>query len=664
MAHIEEEVVKGGIGIREGLVKIVARSNAETLAWVMLRQRLVDAEDEGESEEELASLREQIEEKDRRRQEFESEAKALKLNLELSDKLFLEDSKAENGQGVKKSNSSSKGKSDYNTRLKKDDLPKLTKDMSVGKVMKWKKTMAKFVASRSFTSEGIKTMLSDSVSEAIMAEMTLAQVWDEDLSFEELSNKILHITLGDDWMYRVEENVDTFELSPGEKFFTFCLRFEEYVRVMGVELMESDHIGTILIEKIKKKLPREVSAYLFEREKILPLTHDWSWTDFKQKLRDLDNDAEYRNWRGLKNLLSGKKSHSGNQKNQNKKKWVKKEESPKDFASNKTCFSCGEKGHLSSNCPNRGKKKQGEGGWISDPKDPSKKVFVTFDRTKQLKLAPKKLSEVLLCAVCRSKGIPERDCKHFFDKCPFIKHDQTFLASSSGTRSGTGSEQGSDSEVEKDLEGHPVYFAAQDTHWLFSREEEALDPLWKDSEVEDLASLDEMCDGMSAAEAEMCQYAVGLSGKEFLGDRVFGKDEEIPKCFLARVISGPDERVESNSSSDPCYLATKGPGEQVGVPDSSCWKNYQNKYPICRNFIPVPILIGNVPVTATYDTGASYSLVTRALWDLLDGEVFKVPIDVSGIISSKVEKYAKWVRVFHGKYVVEALVWPTDATVV
>ena len=54
MAHIEEEVVKGGIGIREGLIKIVARSNAETLAWVMLRQKLVDAEDEGESEEELA----------------------------------------------------------------------------------------------------------------------------------------------------------------------------------------------------------------------------------------------------------------------------------------------------------------------------------------------------------------------------------------------------------------------------------------------------------------------------------------------------------------------------------------------------------------------------------------------------------------------------------
>ena len=112
-------------------------------------------------------------------------------------------------------------------------------------------------------------------------------------------------------------------------------------------------------------------------------------------LRDLDNDAEYRNWRGLKTLLVGKKAQPqpGNPKKPNKKKWGKqKEESPKTFVSGHTCFSCGEKGHKSHACPNRGKTKSGKGAWISDPEDTSKKVFVTFNRSKKLKMAPKEWS--------------------------------------------------------------------------------------------------------------------------------------------------------------------------------------------------------------------------------------------------------------------------------
>ena len=53
---------------------------------------------------------------------------------------------------------------------------------------------------------------------------------------------------------------------------------------------------------------------------------------------------------------------------------------------------------------------------------------------------------------------------------------------------------------------------------------------------------------------------------------------------------------------DPCFLATVKSVEKVEVPDSSLWKEYQTKNSICRKFIPVPIVMGNVPVMATYDT--------------------------------------------------------------
>ena len=331
MADLGAEEEVNCLEIREELMKTQRDINVWTLSLVKLRKLYNGDRAEGSvGEESLLSMENDIKAKEDYNEVMKAQATALGEAVKFYElRAVKSGSQAGDSENKKENGSSSNVKSDYNTRIKKDDLPKLSKEMGVGKVMKWKSQMSKIVKNRSFTSDGIKAMLGDSLSEAIMGEITMAEVWSRDLEYEELANEILKITLGDFWAYKVEEFLDTFELGLKEKFFSFCLRFEQYVSVMGRNLQEV-YLGACAIEKVKRKLPKEVLTFMFEKEQILPFSRVWTWEEFKKKLRDLDNNVEFRNWKGLKGLLNEKKPMPDKiPEVQKKKKKGKKEEKKK-----------------------------------------------------------------------------------------------------------------------------------------------------------------------------------------------------------------------------------------------------------------------------------------------------------------------------------------------
>ena len=518
-----------------------------------------------------------------------------------------------------------KARDDYDSRVKYDALPKLKQSASVAEIILWKEEMDTLIRTRTLSSQVIKTMMSDCLEGTIKKEIP-SSCWEEGVSFKDMSTHIFRAVLGAEWRLKVEESLRKTSHNQGESFRGFFSRMDQYWTALDLD-MNDLRCGVQRVSLITHKLPTEVLRYLYYTHKEYSFFfHTWSYKKFRENVISLDADPKYKDWLKLHKIQT-----QGAQKQKG------------SSSSKKYCHFCKQRGHRADECPRKKKKskaKEGEqgskSGWVPDPQNPGKEVYVMFDRSKKPE-KDRKLSD-MVCAICKSQGKTGKDIKHLFDKCPYVNLPQG--SSPSGVE-GSGAVQG---------------FSRVDVLWMSQRDVVLSNPLWVDpgSKPEDqvsyLKELQVMQNGLSAAEMEMDQYAIGLRSKGSSKEELSGKKLRLP-------------RVTGFLSQETVTVISEAAKEEGKATSPASWKEYTNKFAPHHGHIPVPLVLGNFPVLATFDTGATRMFATRSLWDLLEGKLTLSPIEVTGINSVRQEKYAKDTRIYCGNYIIKGLVYPTDCAV-
>ena len=190
--------------------------------------------------------------------------------------------------------------------------------------------------------------------------------------------------------------------SPGEKRMTFIERMDEFMIIfhdMNHVIPEATRITTLL-NGLREVSP--IHAQQVISLELLPM----SWTDIVSRMRAWDRLDDNR---AASTQVASLACENCHHQHHNLPKYCY--ESANVAHTNSTCFTCGEIGHISPNCPNN-----------ADGKDfPSKGKRREFDKNQKRKGRPTSEHGDVECFLCKKKG-------HFVSDCRHLKQAQELMA--------------------------------------------------------------------------------------------------------------------------------------------------------------------------------------------------------------------------------------------